>query len=376
MDPVDGALLPWWESIREVLGTVDVVDAHTHVGSNDPDGHKQTPAELLDGLDPIDGRAVVFAMQEPDGYPPANDFVLEAARENPDRLVPFCRVDPRADAVAEANRCLDQGARGIKLHPRAESFTLAEPAIADLVAIAHERRLPILIHAGRGIPALGEDSARLAERYPDARLILAHAAVSDLSWLWRELPSHPNLLIDTAWWSPGDMMALFSLAPSGQILWASDSPYGRPLTSAVLHLRFAIQAGVGPEALKAIAGRQVVRLLGGAELEQIGPPPGELTPMGPALERVVSHLVAAMGAAIAGGDPAESVSLARLACDVRDDPHAELLGRVVGLLDLAAELASSEPPRAEGDTRFPASARLLLAALSIARTPAAPLPKD
>ena len=90
--------------------------------------------------------------------------------------------------------------------------------------------MPVLIHAGRGIPALGRDTVELAERYPGARLILAHAAVSDIAWLWRLMPSHPNLFIDTSWWNPADLIALFCLVPPGQILWASDCPYGQPLS--------------------------------------------------------------------------------------------------------------------------------------------------
>ena len=63
-----------------------------------------------------------------------------------------------------------------------------EPVVGELVALAHERHMPMLIHAGRGIPALGQNTVRLAERYPDATLILAHAAISDLAWLWQVLP--------------------------------------------------------------------------------------------------------------------------------------------------------------------------------------------
>src|SRR5215207_6599411 len=135
-----------------------------------------------------------------------------------------------------------------------------EPAVADLVALAHERRVPVLIHAGRGIPALGETTVRLAERYPDAHLILAHAAISDLAWLWRVLPDHPNVLIDTAWWNAVDLVALFTLAPPASLVWASDSPYGRPLASAVMALRCALQAGLGAEAVRGIAGKTMARV--------------------------------------------------------------------------------------------------------------------
>lgn len=371
MDVVDAEMLPWWEPIAEILGDGGVYDAHTHIGQNDPDGLKQTPAELLAGLAPLNARASVFPMHEPDGYPAANDAVMEAAAESDGKLVAYCRVDPRKDAVAEARRCFEAGARGIKLHPRAEQFALDEPAIAGLAALADERRAPLLIHAGRGIPALGAVALQLSEKYPDARLILAHAAVSDLAWLWRELPSHPNVLIDTSWWSPGDLIALFSLVPSGQIVWASDSPYGRPLTSAVMHLRYALQVGVEPDALRSIAGGQMERLLAGDDLAVFDRPPGEVERPHPHLERVVSHLTAAMGAAIYEGDHEELVSLAVLACDVAEgDDDQELIRRVEELLRRSGELTATDPE----DERFPPSVRLLVAALSIARTPAAPLP--
>src|SRR5688500_15928134 len=105
-------------------------------------------------------------MHEPDGYAAANDAVLAAAADHADRLVCFCRVDPHDGAVAEARRCLDAGARGIKLHPRAERFGMDAPAVGDIVALAHERRVPVLIHAGRGIPALGRRTVELAEANP------------------------------------------------------------------------------------------------------------------------------------------------------------------------------------------------------------------
>ncbi len=373
LDVVDAELLPWWQPIAALLapgGDPSLFDAHTHIGANDPDRQHQTAAELLAGLEPLGARAATFPMQEPDGYPAANDELLAIAAAEPDRLVAYCRVDPHRDAVAEARRCLDAGARGIKLHPRAERFGLDEPAVEGLAALAHERRVPILIHAGRGIPALGHEALRLAHEYPDAYLILAHAAVSDLAWLWRELPGRPNLLIDTSWWSPGDLIELFTLVPAGQIIWASDSPYGRPLTSAVMHLRYALQAGVGIDALRSIAGGQMQRLLAGEELLRFDRAPGEADRLHPHLERIVSHLTAAIGAALYGGDHLELVSLALLACAVDgDDEHAELIAAVAMLLRRAGELAAADP-----DVRFPGSVRLLVATLAIARTPTAPMP--
>ena len=63
---------------------------------------------------------------------------------------------------------------------------------------------------------------------PGMRLILAHAGICDLAWIWRAAPDHPNLFFDTSWWSPSDLLALFALVAPGQILMASDAPYGSP----------------------------------------------------------------------------------------------------------------------------------------------------
>ena len=116
---------------------------------------------------------------------------------------------------------------------------------------------------GRGIPALGQNTVRLAEANPGATLILAHAAISDLAWLWRVLPDHPNVLVDTAWWNPVDLVALFSLAPPANIVWASDSPYGRPIMSAVMAMRCALQSGLGRRADPRDRGRDAGACPGG-----------------------------------------------------------------------------------------------------------------
>src|SRR5829696_6789599 len=100
MTGIDGAMRPWLERIVQLTGPLDLYDAHTHIGRNDPDGYKQTPEELLDALAAAPARGVVFPMHEPGGYREANDAVLQAARDAPDRLVPFCRVSPHDDAIA------------------------------------------------------------------------------------------------------------------------------------------------------------------------------------------------------------------------------------------------------------------------------------
>ena len=226
--PADALLEPWFSCLRDRLGPTRIFDCHTHLGCADPDGSCFGVDELLGALAAVDARAVVFPLAEPDGYRAANDRMLAAAQAAEGRLVAFCRADPHdGDAMREVERALARGAAGIKLHPRAERFELGDPAVRRILAVADERRLPVIVHAGRGIPSLGRDALELARAYPRAALILAHAAIADLAWIWRDAAGQRNLFFDTAWWNTADQLALFALVPPGQILFASDTPYGR-----------------------------------------------------------------------------------------------------------------------------------------------------
>jgi len=369
---ITSSIEPWAQLMREQIPGVELFDAHTHLGQNDPDGMSQTPEELLTTLSAARARgAFVFPMHEPDGYPPANDMVLEVAAATDGLLTPFCRVSPNnGDARAEAERALAAGARGIKLHPRAEQFTLDHPAVGDLAAIADERGLPILIHAGRGIPALGAHAVQLAGAYPNARFILAHAGVCDLSWIWRVAADHPNLLFDTAWWMPADLQALFALVPPGQVLFASDAPYGHPMMSAVTQLRSALQVGLSADQIRCIASEQSMRIAAGEPLRAAGPAVGERDRASHLLlDRVAEYVMLGAIATMRGseGGP-EMLALARLSCDVPDEiDDAPVFTAIRGLLDIYAEIEAAEPNNRRRMT-------FLILAASVARTPDVPVP--
>jgi hypothetical protein len=239
-----------------------------------------------------------------------------------------------------------------------------------LIALAHERTLPVLIHAGRGIPPLGRHVVRLAEQFPNARLILAHAGVCDLSWIWRAAPDHPNLLFDTAWWMPADMLALFSLVPPGQILFASDAPYGNTGPSASFQLRCALQAGLSADQIRSIASAQALRIAAGEALVPAGPAIGERE-RAPhlLLDRLSELLLLATVATMRRSDGAtETLALARLACNVPDEiDDAPVFAAISALLDAYERLTLSDPD----DRR---RVVCLLLAASVARTPDVPLP--
>jgi uncharacterized protein len=370
----DEHTLPWLACLREEVPALELFDVHTHIGSNDPDEYRCTPDELLSALEPADAQAAVFPMHEPDGYGPANDMVVAEAEASDGVLTAFCRLDPEADPLAEAKRCLAAGARGIKLHPRAEGFTLDHPALRDVFALADERRLPVLVHAGRGIPALGRHAVELTGRHPGLRLILAHAGICDLAWIWRAAGDRPNLFFDTAWWTPSDLLALFALVPPGQLLFGSDAPYATPVFSAGTSLRCALQVGLSPEQVLSVAGEQARRLVAYEDPAELGPAPGPdaLAAVDPLLDRVHSFLLTAIGQMLRGFEPEETLQLATLACHVGEDaPQAPVCDAVVSLIEARN---AYEPRPGERPPRFAPGLHLIVLAATVCRTPDVRLP--
>lgn len=307
-------IAPVFETLRKRLPDVRIVDVHTHVGHNDPDGITMAADELTASLARCGATAAVFPLREPAGYPRANDDVLAAAERSDGRLIPFCRVDPRHDALAEAERCLDRGARGIKLHPHAEQFDLTHPAVEPVIALAAERRLPVLIHAGSNILPLGPRVLELCEIHPGARVILAHAGISDGERLWDRAAGCPNLFFDLSWWDPGTVLAILERVPPGQLLHASDAPYGTPIAAAVCTLRCCLQAGLSDTQVASVAGGQAARLLAGADTLVAGPAPG---PQRGKASAIAQELGLALAEVFKTRDPHAAITTAE-ACSASD----------------------------------------------------------
>jgi hypothetical protein len=227
----------------------------------------------------------------------------------------------------------------------------------------------VLVHAGRGIPALGLHAVELAGEFPNVRLILAHAGISDLSWIWRLAADLPNLLFDTAWWMPADLITLFSLVPPGQILFASDSPYGATAFGTAFGLRIALHAGLSHQQIRSVASDQALRIAAGEPLQPAGEAVGEREHAPHVLlDRVHAFLLLAAISAMRGGDPTEYVALARLACDVPDEiDDAPVFAAIRGVLDDFEEYAAEHPDDRRRLTF------LILAAI-VARTPDVPVP--
>ena len=343
------AIAPLAEELAGLAPGCPIVDAHTHLGL-DEDGRSLTADELIAALDEVgaESRACAFPLHDPErrpAYRVPNDRVLAAAREAGGRLIPFCRLDPSEEPVVEARRAIAAGARGIKLHPRAQEFAFDHHSADSIFTAARDAGVPILIHAGRGMGRM-DSLADLALRFPEVPLILAHAGIADQGMFATRLADHPAVVYDTSTFSAMDVIELFARVPAERIVFASDIPYGRTRTALYMLLRVAAYAGLDEPTLALVLGGTMDALVEGRPLAPQAPPRVlAVRSINGRLARVSAYLATAMGAALGTGPPPDlarglqGISLARAVCrDPAPGAAAEALARIDAVLAAAQSL--------------------------------------
>jgi predicted TIM-barrel fold metal-dependent hydrolase len=339
------ALAPFLAEVRRLRPRdTEVIDAHTHLGL-DEDGRSLTLVQLLAQLDDAGARrACVFPLHDPErkpAYSLPNDRVLGWARESDDRLIAFCRLDPAEDPLSEGERCLGAGARGIKLHPRAQDFDFDGQEMDGIFKLAEAAGVPILIHAGRGLPPLAEGLVDLALRHPGAVLIMAHGAICDQGVLTSRLADHPGVLYDVSCFFPLDVIELFARVPAERIVFASDPPYGLPATSLYMVLRVALQAGLDEQTTRAVLGGTMAGLLDGDGLPAVAPVRrGSSIELSGRLARVYGY-ASLVGPALFAGAIEQARAMLDMAVAACRDPEPGSVGEALDTIGAALSAADA-----------------------------------
>ena len=339
------ALAPFLAEVQSLRPVgAEVIDAHTHLGL-DEDGRSLNLAQLLSQLDDAGARrACVFPLHDPERHPAyrvPNDRVIGWAGESDGRLVPFCRLDPAESPLAESERCLAAGARGIKLHPRAQDFVFDGQDMDGVFALAEDAGVPILIHAGRGLPPLAEGLVDLALRHPGAVLILAHGAICDQGILTTRLAEHPGVLYDTSCFFPLDVIELFARVPAERIVFAADPPYGQTATALYMALRVARHAGLDEPATRGVLGGTMAKLLDGEPLPSSTPPRrGPTITLAGRLARVYGY-ASLVGPALFAGAVDQARAMLDMAIAACRDPEPGAFGEALETIGAALSAADA-----------------------------------
>ena len=200
--------------------------------------------------------------------------------------------------------------------------------------------MPILIHAGRGLPPIAQGLAELALRHPEVVLILAHGAICDQGILTSMLADHPGVLYDISCFFMLDVVELFARVPAERIVFASDPPYGLPQSTLYMALRVAAHAGLDERATRGLLGETVAGLFDGRGLPPAGAPRrGSSITLSGRLARVYGY-GSLVGPALFTGVIEQAQAMLEMAIAACRDPEPEDVGEALEAIGAALTAAS------------------------------------
>lgn len=243
-----------------------------------PDARLITADELVAEMDSSGVRWSVtfgFGWRDPGLLREANDYVIEAVRRYPDRLVGFGIVNPAfpEQAAQELERCAASGLRGVgELMPNGQGFSLDDERVMQpIVEIAIAHNMPLLSHTsepvGHRYPGKGsvnpEIVYRFVELFPEATLVCAHwgGGLPFYELMPEVMRRFRNVYYDTAASLYLYRDKIFFLAGTlmpDKILFATDYPL---IGQRKMHARMVL-AGLPRRMLNKIQGGNAARLLG------------------------------------------------------------------------------------------------------------------
>jgi len=130
------------------------IDVHTHIGRTWNGDPPLTADALVRWMDEHNvAKAVVLPLVSPESssYLNLTEQALAASARFPDRLVPFCCVDPRTSYLggraglrAMVKEYVDRGAKGFGEHKA--GLPIGHPRMRALYEVCDDLRLPVLFH--------------------------------------------------------------------------------------------------------------------------------------------------------------------------------------------------------------------------------------
>ena len=261
------------EPYRHLRRGLTIWDTHAHVGC-DIDARRLSAAQVVERLDLVGAeKAVVFPMNDPRQgfcFHHPNDLVWAAYQRYPDRLIPFFRLNPNFPSREEYERRVGQGFKGIKLHPRSQSFRISQPQAMEIYTWAEADGLPVLLHTGKGAASVVEEVRRVVDAHPCLRLILGHSALQELPECCAQCGSCDWILFDTSTLERDQLRELLRRTDPRKIAYGSDIPFSHHAHELTLLLEVARVVGLSREDLALILGGNLRRWM-----EQAAPARGE-----------------------------------------------------------------------------------------------------
>jgi len=211
----------------------------------------------------------------------SNDYILTRAQtlEYGSRLVPFCRVDPKDEekAIDEIKRCIDYGARGLKLHPLSEEWIdeIVSDKVIDVVRTAVDNKLPVIFDCqnyktAEEIHQVAME-VRTQSKNKDFTLIVGHFGFDYQTPGMFEILSDPNIKTETSGMRGDDCEVFYKNCLNLVDDWHFSTMYGSdhnyfstPQASDHITFLFSNKAkdlGISFEHIRHILGINALRML-------------------------------------------------------------------------------------------------------------------
>lgn len=200
------------------------IDAHTHVGKGAAVWTGQDTVDRMDTMN-VD-KTIIFPFTE--GYF-NNDEIMVFVNEHPDRLIPFCAVNPWNEqaAVDELEKCLKSGFKGVKLHPTLCGFPLSNKKLVNpLFEVVEACGGVVIVHGSADLYNCPLEFDRMARRFPKVPLIMAHCG---FFWEWElaiELAmENDNLYLETSRVPGFETSKVIDKLGGDKVIWGTDGPF-------------------------------------------------------------------------------------------------------------------------------------------------------
>lgn len=195
-----------------------------------------------------------------------NRGLAAACREHPDRLYPWCTVNPywpERKLREEIRYCIETlGMHGIKLVPICQGYPLSGPGMDVLAEEAIRLNVPLTTHDGSPEYCSAIQTVYLARKFPELRVLSGHAGLRELWPDYLETAGElPNLTLCLSGPTQWGMQALYDRLGPEKLLFGSDGGLGhKAITTAYLRRIEALRAP--PEHKAMILGENAMRFLG------------------------------------------------------------------------------------------------------------------
>ncbi len=183
------------------------------------------------------------------------------------RILPGALINPTMgpDACDELKRCVDAGARTVKLMAAIHRYRIDSPCVDPVMELAKSLEIPATIHSGSPMSGCSpEYIGNLAKQHPDVTIIMDHMGYREWTGLAVQAAvENPQIYLGTTLIAAAEPISIKNIARGGQvganrIVFGSNSPSG----DAVHGVNGIRNIGFTEEEMARILGENLKKIYG------------------------------------------------------------------------------------------------------------------